>query len=124
MKTISFFLCLLAVFVARAQTGPIEIGRMEKMRSGILNEDRSIWIHVPKASNNNVAPERYPVVYLLDGDANFPAVEAMLQQLGDGTVFPKMILVGIPNTNRLRDLTPSRPASSGRRPGRPGSAPL
>lgn len=107
-----FILCLFAGLTSSAQTSIIEIGHIEKLHSSILQEDRAIWIHTPRELNTNFAAERYPVVYLLDGDMNFPAVEAILQQFGDGTVLPKMILVGVANTNRLRDLTPSKPAGA------------
>ena len=54
--------------------------------------------------------QRYPVVYLLDGDAHFYSVAGMIHQLSEvngNTLFPEMIVVGIPNTDRMRDLTPT-----------------
>lgn len=54
--------------------------------------------------------QHYPVLYLLDGDAHFPSVAGMIQQLTEvngNTICPEMIIVGIPNTNRTRDLTPT-----------------
>src|SRR6185369_3299172 len=54
--------------------------------------------------------QRYPVVYLLDGDAHFPSVVGLVQQLSQvngNTVVPEMIVVAIPNTDRTRDLTPT-----------------
>ena len=57
-------------------------------------------------------PKRYPVLYLLDGDAHFHSVTGLLQILGTGVnatfVLPEMIVVAIPNTNRTRDMTPTR----------------
>ena len=56
------------------------------------------------------AVQRYPVVYLLDGDAHFLSVAGMIQQLSTvngNMVCPEMIVVGIPNTDRTRDLTPT-----------------
>ena len=56
------------------------------------------------------ANTKYPVVYLLDGDGHFTSVVGMIQQLSSingNTIAPKMIVVGIPNTNRMRDLTPT-----------------
>ena len=43
----------------------------------------------------------------LDGDAHFPSVVGIIQQLSQvngNTVFPEMIVVAIPNTDRTRDL--------------------
>src|ERR1700742_152953 len=85
----------------------IVIGKIDSLYSKTLGEERKIWVHVPNGAPGG-SKQRYPVVYLLDGDAHFPSVEGMIQQLTEvngNTVFPNMILVGIPNTNRLRDLT-------------------
>ena len=46
----------------------------------------------------------------MDGDAHFYSVMGMIQQLSEvngNTVCPEMIVVGIPNTDRSRDLTPT-----------------
>ena len=57
------------------------------------------------------APQQYPVLYLLDGDAHFHSVTGLIQILGTGVngtfVVPEMIVVAIPNTDRTRDLTPT-----------------
>jgi predicted alpha/beta superfamily hydrolase len=90
----------------------VVIGNMASIHSKILNEDRKIWVHVPDDNGGgNFAKEKYPVVYLLDGDAHFSSVVGMIEQLSTvngNTVCPKMIVVGIPNTDRTRDLTPTR----------------
>ena len=107
---------LLAVFVtlsywAQAQNNNIVIGHIDSLSSKILNEKRKIWVHLPDSYKNRVyAKRRYPVVYLLDGDSHFPSVVGMIHQLSTvngNTICPEMIVVGIPNTNRLRDLTPT-----------------
>ena len=89
----------------------IVIGTEDSINSTILHEQRKIWIHVPDSYNEGIyARQRYPVVYLLDGDAHFYSVVGMIHQLSTvngNTVFPEMIVVGIPNTDRTRDLTPT-----------------
>ena len=41
------------------------------MRSGALGEDRSYWVSLPASYREpKSAPRRYPVLYLLDGNAN------------------------------------------------------
>jgi hypothetical protein len=53
---------------------------------------------------------RYPVVYLLDGEAHFYSITGMIQQLSEingNTVCPQMVVVAILNTDRTRDLTPT-----------------
>ena len=88
----------------------IVIGTIDSLYSNILNEERKIWIYTP-ATPNLFARQSFPVVYLLDGDAHFYSVMGLIQQLSEvnmNMVLPQMILVGITNTNRTRDLTPSR----------------
>ncbi len=66
---------------------------------------------MPDSYKNNLkSARRYPVVYLLDGDAHFFSVVGMIHQLSSingNTICPEMIVVGIPNTDRTRDLTPT-----------------
>lgn len=68
-------------------------------------------MHVPDSYRQEGASKRrYPVVYLLDGESHFRSVVGMIHQLSTAngnTICPEMIVVGIPNTNRLRDLTPT-----------------
>ena len=85
----------------------IIIGHTDSLQSTILGEQRKIWVHVPEGSPNS--KDRYPVVYVLDGDGHFSSVVGMIQQLstvGNSNV-PKMMVVAIPNTDRTRDLTPT-----------------
>jgi predicted alpha/beta superfamily hydrolase len=89
----------------------VAVGQVDGLYSDILKEKRTIYVYVPGGGNaDDGPPPRYPVVYLLDGDANFNAVAATIQLLGErngNTVCPPMIVVGIANTDRTRDLTPS-----------------
>lgn len=117
MKSLAFsvLICLFYSLNCSAQHidyGKINIGSVDSIQSEVLNEQRKIWVHVPNTQPNS--GERFPVVYLLDGDAHFPSVVGMIHQLSTingNTVVPKMIVVGIPNTNRTRDLTPIKDPS-------------
>lgn len=91
--------------------GTITIGKKEVITSKVLNEKRTLWIYTPNITSQNPNPDkRYPVLYLLDGDAHFFSTVGIIQQLsqanGNG-VLPEMIVVGIENTNRNKDLLPS-----------------
>jgi uncharacterized protein len=111
MKPKLLLCSLFIVALAHAQNdNKIVIGTIDSVYSKTLNEQRKIWVSVPKQGLSIFAPRKYPVVYLLDGDAHFPSVTGMLQQLSSvngNTVVPEMIVVGIPNTDRTRDLTPT-----------------
>ena len=89
----------------------ILIGKKTTIFSSVLKENRKIWIYNPgQTAINPIADKHYPVVYVLDGDAHFLSTVGMIQQLSQANgnaILPEMIVVGIENTNRLRDLTPS-----------------
>jgi predicted alpha/beta superfamily hydrolase len=86
----------------------VAIGKKYSIHSDILNEDRSYWIHLPNSYTEKVfSPKKYPVLILLDGDAHFHSATGIIQFLGSNGKIPEMIVVGIPNTDRTRDLTPT-----------------
>lgn len=94
----------------------IEIGFVDSVYSHILKENRKIWVYVPNCFNNPVfcGQKHYPVVYLLDGEAHFHSFTGMIDQLSEengNMVCPDMMVVGILNTNRTRDLTPTADTS-------------
>lgn len=94
----------------------ITIGKIDTLRSKILNETRRIWVYVPASAGNKMFTKQvYPVVYLLDAPSHFHSVTGLIQQLSfvsGNTVLPEMIVVGIQNTDRTRDLTPTHSTSS------------
>lgn len=115
MKNFPLLLLLCSLYLnAYAQSNTkIELGKIDIIHSKILEEERRIWVYVPDENNDGIAfgKIKYPVVYLLDGDAHFYSVVGMIRQLSTvngNTLCPKMIVVGIPNTNRTRDLTPTK----------------
>lgn len=96
----------------------IRIGIVDSIYSDILKEKRPIWISIPESAENS--QKKFPVIYLLDGTAHFYSTVGMVHQLSvanGNTILPEMIVIAIPNTNRIRDLTPSEvsyfPSSGG-----------
>lgn len=64
----------LVAFSASAQekSHDIKIGETFSLRSKTLNEERAYWVYLPPSYNDKTfAPQRYPVLYLLDGNAHF-----------------------------------------------------
>ena len=114
MKKIVFIVIGLCISISAfvQVDNKIVIGTVDSVQSKILNEKRKVWVYVPNSGPGGLFnPVRYPVVYLLDGDAHFYSVVGMIQQLSQvngNTICPQMIVVGIPNTNRTRDLTPTK----------------
>lgn len=79
----------------------ITIGTADSIYSNILKEKRIVYVHVPAGDKD----QRYPVLYVLDGEDHFQSAVAIDEQLSG--VIPPMIIVGITNTDRERDLTPT-----------------
>jgi predicted alpha/beta superfamily hydrolase len=118
-------LMLLPACILRAQTGetvskstPPQVSiagtQLLSIQSSITNENYSLLVNLP--ANYGDTTRVYPVVYLLDGQWDFPLVQSIYgEQYYDGFI-PGLIVVGItwggthPNYDslRARDFTPSQ----------------
>lgn len=110
-------LALLALLAAMAPDGaaraqdpaadatPVTIGFSTTLASTVLGETRTLRIHLP--ADYEAGSRRYPVLYLLDPDSHFAHVSAAVDFLARTDQAPPMIVVGIVNTRRTRDLTPA-----------------
>ncbi len=110
---------------SQAPSNTVTIGIVDSIRSGTLNEYRKFLVHTPRSySDTTYTPQRYPVLYLLDGDAHFHSVTGLIQILASGVnavfLMPEMIVVAIPNTDRMRDMTPTHSGIGA--DGKPGPA--
>jgi predicted alpha/beta superfamily hydrolase len=75
------------------------------LHSSILNEDRIIWVRTPR--NYDQGKDPLPVLYLTDGPAQINEIGGTIDFLVQNNRMPPLIVVGIANTDRTRDLTPS-----------------
>lgn len=83
-----------------------------KINSAILGEERSILVRVPATYAGR--DEKFPVVYMTDAHPPQNAMMAgLIEQQAWGGMMPEMIIVGIQNTNRTRDLTPTKTERAG-----------
>lgn len=93
----------------------ITIGKAFKFHSSVLGEERYLLFYLPE--DYETSKDSYPVVYLLDGGGHFHHVSGIVQFMAKQKIAPPMILVGLVNTDRTRDLTPytieRRPNSGG-----------
>ncbi|MCB0777763.1 MAG: alpha/beta hydrolase [Chitinophagaceae bacterium] len=113
------FLLLLSLSITFLTYGQdannIIIAKKDSVYSSILKENRNLLVYTPDITAwQKNSTKKYPVVYLLDGDAHIQSVAGVIQQLSQvngNTVVPEMIVVAIPNTDRTRDLTPTHIAS-------------
>jgi hypothetical protein len=75
------------------------------VHSNVLNEDRVIWVRMPAAAR--AGKERYVVLYMTDGGTNVNEIGSVIDFLAGANFMPPLIVVGITNTKRVRDLTPT-----------------
>ncbi len=110
----AFFLAgllLPASAVSQAQqVHDLTIGEQFTVYSHVLSEDRTMLVALPKDYRDS--EERYPVLYVLDGEFFFYQAQAAVQFLSECTYIrthpiPQMIVVGIVNIDRNRDFTPT-----------------
>lgn len=124
MKTYSVTLILLWAWICPLfpqqhtvqEENTICIGTRHTVYSKILNEEREYWLHVPEALSESEL-RSCPVIYLLDGDSFFHTLVGITHFFSGSRTssLPPCIVVGILNTDRTRDFTPT--SSTARRDG-------
>ncbi|MCW3074674.1 MAG: hypothetical protein JWP69_1743 [Flaviaesturariibacter sp.] len=97
----------------RSQTD-FTLGFADSIQSALLNQQRQLLVYTPYSGKKVKLPSKntYPVLYVLDGESHFRSVAAIVESMIVSGVCPPMIVVGISNTNRVRDLTPTASPSS------------
>ncbi len=75
------------------------------LNSKVLGEERVILVRTPEDYGTN--GQRYPVLYLTDAGQQMNHTISTVEFLARNGRIPEMIVVGITNTDRTRDLTPT-----------------
>ena len=105
------YICLITILLslssgASAQhKNPFITGFEKIMPSQILGTKRTVWIHIPNSNERDADKSRYPVIYLLDGDANFNDVVSITEFMSNAGLCPPIIVVGVLHQNRMTELT-------------------
>jgi predicted alpha/beta superfamily hydrolase len=101
---VSFVLMLFpsAVF---AQAPAIPGVTTQRLKSEVLGEDRTILVRTP--AGYETGNQRYPVLYMTDGDGHMGHTGATIEFLAQNGRMSELIVVGITNTDRTRDLSPT-----------------
>lgn len=76
------------------------------LKSQVLNEERVALVRTPPGYANN--QQRYPVLYMTDGQAQLAHTISTIEFLVREGKMPELIVVAIGNTDRTRDLTPTK----------------
>jgi uncharacterized protein len=106
MSLLCGFACLLFVSTetfAQQVTGTV---KTITLKSAMLGEDRVVLVRTPTGYETN--KESYPVLYMTDGDAHIGHTASTADFLTRNGRMPDLIVVGITNTDRTRDLTPTK----------------
>ncbi len=98
---ISCFLAIPLITKDTKKIKAIELGYTESLYSTVLKEERKLEIGLPYGFKSGKGS--YPLVLVLDGGDLFRYVKSYLDVLTPN-FFPEMVVVGVPNTNRGRDL--------------------
>jgi enterochelin esterase-like enzyme len=107
LRAVSTFLVVcFASIVSIAQSVAPPAPERITIHSNVLSEDRAILVRMPAAAQGK--KDRYPVLYLADGDGHINEVGGIIDFLVSHDRCAPLIVVGIPNTDRTRDLTPTR----------------
>lgn len=107
MKKITF-LTLLILSTTIIFSQEINIGFIDSISSKVLNENRKIIVKLPKGYGES--EKSYPVTYRLDGDIDlFSETIGTVNRLAYiDELIPEMIVVMIENTDRNRDMMPTK----------------
>ena len=115
LSVVIFTFCLSLNVIAQICQETSVVYDVHKINSQFVGEERTVLVRVPESYNR--ANAKFPVVYMLDAHPPYNSMmPGMLDQQAWGGTMPEMILVGIQNTDRTRDLTPTkttRPNSGG-----------
>lgn len=110
--------CIAIFFLGHVALGQPEkeivIGTVHQLKSQALGEERAYWVALPGsyADDDFYIEKRYPVLIVLDAATHFQMVSSTVRAMSvNDEQIPEMIVVGIPNTNRQRDLTPTSSAA-------------
>lgn len=106
------FVFLLLFSVSAIAQGPNIPGVTSlRIKSDVLGEERLILIRTPPGYE--AGTQRYPVMYITDGDAHIAHTAATVDFLARNGRMSELILVGITNTDRTRDLSPTHVTTAG-----------
>lgn len=76
--------------------------------SRALNENRKVFIYHPRTDSQYVSHASYPVLYLMDAEEQLGMIMGQVIYLSESySILPPMIIVGIGNIDRTKDLTPT-----------------
>ena len=99
----AFLLLLSTAAIAQPATGTI---KSFGIKSDVLGEERVVLVRTPPGYETNKL--KYPVLYMTDGDGHMGHTASTVEFLTRNGRISDVIVVGVTNTDRTRDLTPTK----------------
>jgi enterochelin esterase-like enzyme len=98
----------LARSFAKLDGKPVEVGKTRVLHSKILDEDRLIVISTPTGYDDDeeMAKEKFDVLYVIDPEDHQLTAVGTTHHLAMSEKVPPLVVVGIFNVDRNRDLLP------------------
>ena len=101
LSGVAVLLLITTAGIAQPATGTV---KRLVLKSTVLGEERVVLVRTPAGYETNQA--HYPVLYMTDGDAHMGHTASTIEFLVQNGRIPDLIVVGVTNTDRTRDLTP------------------
>ncbi len=103
LSGVAVLLLISSAAIAQPATGTV---KRFSIKSTVLGEDRVILVRTPVGYETNKVS--YPVLYMTDGDAHMGHTASTIEFLTQNGRISDLIVVGVTNTDRTRDLTPAK----------------
>ena len=103
LSSLAVLLLISSAAIAQPPTGTV---KKFTIKSTVLGEDRIILVRTPAGYETNKLS--YPVLYMTDGDAHIGHTASTIEFLTQNGRIPDLIVIGVTNTDRTRDLTPAK----------------
>src|SRR4029453_10711274 len=101
LSGLAVLLTITSAVVAQPATGTV---KRLTLRSAVLGEERIILVRTPAGYETNKV--KAPLRFKTDGDAHMGHTASTIEFLTQNGRIPDLIVVGVTNTDRTRDLTP------------------
>jgi predicted alpha/beta superfamily hydrolase len=103
LSGVAVLLMIASAAIAQPASGTV---KRLTLKSTVLGEDRIILVRTPAGYETNKVS--YPVLYMTDGDAHMGHTASTIEFLTQNGRISDLIVVGVTNTDRTRDLSPAK----------------
>lgn len=103
LSTLAVLVVISSAAIAQPATGTV---KTFTIKSTVLGEDRIVLVRTPVGYETSKVS--YPVLYMTDGDGHMGHTASTVEFLTQNGRISNLIVVGVTNTDRTRDLTPAK----------------